>query len=221
MSAIIFASILSIIDLKVYADGTLIYVDPSKIVLDPATNGTIGTLFNVTVWVTGMDDMKTWQLKMSFNHSFINVTRWFEPTWNSDYVFHGKTTLPVPAPPDVRYEYVNETSGWVGVGSALFPAPSPGGGFTGDGLLCIIEFNVTATPPEGEIYTTTLYMNYPTDTFWIKAGDNNKRSFDAYNLGEVTIIPEFMAILLLIALITSTIAAATLSKKVVRKNKPM
>ncbi|MEM3627874.1 MAG: hypothetical protein QXE06_00725 [Candidatus Bathyarchaeia archaeon] len=217
ISAIIFASILSMTEFRVFA-ATSAYVSPDLIVLDPATNGTIGTLFNVTVWVTGVEDMKTWQVKMSFNHSMINITRWYEPTWDPDYVFYGKTTLPVPGPVNVRYEYVNETSGWIGVGSAIFPAPSPGNGFTGDGLLCILQFNVTASPPEGELYTTQLYINYPTDTFWIKAGESTKRAFDSYTPGTVTIIPEFIALIMLIGLVVSTVTV-TLSRKHVRKVK--
>ena len=185
------------------------------VVLDPAVNGTIGTPFNVTVWVTGVDDMKTWQIKMSYNHSIINVTRWYEPTWDTNYVFHGKTTLPVPGPSTVRYEYVNETSGWLGIGASLFPAPSPGGGFTGDGLLAIIEFNVTANP-SGENYTTELFVGYPSDTFWIKAGETEKRAFDTYTQGDVIIIPEFMALVLVTILAVAT-TAAVLSKKLYKK----
>jgi hypothetical protein len=212
ISAVIFASILTVTEFRAYA-ATSAYVDPAQIVLDPATNGTIGTLFNVTVWVNGVEDMKTWQVKMSFNHSMINITRWYEPTWDPNYVFYGKTTLPVPGPSNVRYEYVNETSGWLGVGSALFPAPSPGGGFTGNGLLCILQFNVTAAPPEGEVYTTELYINYPSDTFWIKAGESAKRAFDSYTPGTVTLIPEFIALIMLMGLVASTTTAAALARK--------
>lgn len=215
ISAIIFASILSIKEVR--AATTSAYVDPAEIVLDPATNGTIGTKFNVTVWVTGVDDMSTWQLKMSYNHSMINITRWFEPTWDANYVFYGKTTLPVPTPPGVRYQYVSPTEGWVGVGSALFPYPSPGGGFTGDGLMCILEFNVTATPPEGELYTTELKIDYPTDTFWMKVGETTKRSFDTYTPGEVIMIPEFIALIILVGLTASTTVAVALSRKHFRR----
>ncbi|MEM3627870.1 MAG: hypothetical protein QXJ11_06255 [Candidatus Bathyarchaeia archaeon] len=166
----------------VNAATTEIYVSPANIIYDTST-ATLGTRFNITVWVKGVEDMKTWQVEMHFNHSVINVTRWFEPTWNSSYVFYGKTTLPVPAPPKVSYGSVSPTEGWLGVGSALFPAPSPGGGFTGNGLLCIIEFEIKSLPGKFQEFTSILDLNYPGGTFWIKAGESAKRAFDVYTPG--------------------------------------
>jgi PKD repeat protein len=156
---------------------TDIYVDPSDYVFDASTTH-VGTLFNVTVRVKGVADMKTWQIKMWFNDTFVNATRWFEPK-DSTYVFYGKTTLPVPAPPRTAYG----RGGWVGMGSSLFPAPAVGEGFTGDGTLCKIEFNITAIPPPSQTYSCALNVtNYP-DTFWIKAGGSAKTSYDKYENG--------------------------------------
>jgi len=161
-----------------------IYVDPSDYIFDASTTP-VGTLFNVTVKVKDVEDMKTWQIKMYFNDSFINVTRWYEPKEDPNYVFYGKTTLPVPFPPDVAYG----PGGWCGVGASLFPSPSVGGGFTGSGILCIITFNITALPPADQTYSCTLNItNYP-DTFWIKAGESAKRRYDTYKNGYYEISP--------------------------------
>ncbi|MEM3627873.1 MAG: cohesin domain-containing protein [Candidatus Bathyarchaeia archaeon] len=161
-----------------------VYVDPPDYIYDASTTP-IGTLFNVTVKVKYVTDMKTWQVKMWFNDSFINVTRWYEPKWDSNYVFYGKTTLPVPAPPQVAYG----PGGWCGVGASLFPAPSPGEGFTGSGVLCIITFNITALPPPNKTYACLLNItNYP-DTFWIRAGETAKLRYDIYRNGYYEISP--------------------------------
>jgi len=200
--------------LQVYAHpATRAYVNPPKVVYD-MTNGTVGTLFNLTVRVEGVDDMKTWQVKVYFNDSIINVTRWYEPTWDPTYVFYGKGTLPVPAPPKVAYG----PGGWAGVGSALFPAPSePGGGFTGNGLLCIIQFNVTATPPEGQTYSCAFNITSPQETFWVKVGELVKRPFDTYNDGEYLFILELSPLMILSILMVTTILAMALARKRLRK----
>lgn len=165
---------------------TEVLVVPPTIAFDTST-ATIGTLFNVSVYVNNVDDMKTWQVKMSYNHSVINITRWFEPKDDATYVFYGKTTLPVPAPPTPTYGYVSPTEGWVGVGSALFPAPSPGEGFTGNGLLCILEFEVKTLPGKYERFTSDFDITYTGSTFWIKAGENTKLPFDIYTNGHYSI----------------------------------
>jgi hypothetical protein len=194
------------------SESTRIYLEPSDYLFDASTV-TIGTLFNVTVKVENVDDMKTWQVKMAFNDSIINVTRWYEPKLDPTYVFYGKGTLPIPWPPDVKYEHAGTNEGWVGVGVALFPAPSSGGGFTGNGLLCTIQFNVTKLPPAGENYTSAFDIEWPSDTFWIKAGETAKSSFGTYTGGNYLIIPEFSLIALSTLMIMLTIIAAIAKKR--------
>jgi hypothetical protein len=113
----------------------------------------------VTVKVSDVADLAAFEVKMYYDDCIINVTRWIEPTTDPDYVFYGKSTLPVPSPPEVDYRHVDPCNGSAHVGAALFPPPSPGTGFTGSGLLCIFEFNITAVPPEGETYSCTLNIN--------------------------------------------------------------
>jgi hypothetical protein len=199
----------------VYAQNGGVQVNPPQVVYD-STNGTIGTLFNLTVTVTGITDMKVWQVKMAFNVSMINVTRWYEPTTDTSYVFYGQSTLPVPAPPKTSYNIESGDIAYLGIGSALFPAPSPGGGFTGDGLLCILTFNITATPPPGQIYTCNFFINYPTGTFWIKTGESSKRAFDTYNGGQYWFIPELAPLMILATLAAATIVGVR-ARKHIRK----
>jgi PKD repeat protein len=166
----------------VYAQGTSIYLDPTNYIFDGAT-APVGTLFNVTVRVANMDDMKTWQMKIFFNDAMINVTRWYEPKNDPSYVFYGKTTLPVPAPPDVKYEHQDPDVGSAGVGVSLFPSPSSGGGFTGDGILCIFTFEILSLPLSGQVFSCDLTIDNPAYTFWIKAGESDKRAYDVYTNG--------------------------------------
>jgi len=153
---------------------TRIYMAPSKIVFDPS-NGTIGTLFNITMRVEDVKDLASFQICIVYNDTIINVTRWFEPTWDPEYVFKGKTTLPVPFPPQYIYEHIGSGNGSAMVGVALFPGPPPGGGFTGSGKLCIFEFKITAVPPPSKTYSCTLYIDRgsPYDTYLLDSIGND------------------------------------------------
>ena len=159
-----------------------VIITPSKAYLVPSnftfSSPVVGTLFNVTVKADNMNDLKTWQVKMGFDDSVINVTRWYEPKSDPTYVFYGKTTLPVPAPPKTSYG----PGGWVGVGVSLMPAPSPGGGFTGNGTLCILTFNITAAPLSGRAFSLIIsdQPSLPLHTYWIKVGETTVRPFDVY-----------------------------------------
>jgi hypothetical protein len=171
----------------VNAVSTEAYVSPTHVVFDTST-ASLGKRFNVTVWVgPNIEMMKAWQVKIGYNVSVINVTRWFEPTWNSSYVFYGMTTLPVPAPTKPSYGYVSSTEAWMGCGSALFPAPPVPGGFNGTGLLCIVEFEVKQLPGKFETLTSLFKIDYTGDTFWIKNGESSKRAFEIYTNGDYQI----------------------------------
>ena len=169
---------------EITAGSTEIYVDPPQKIFDAPTNGTIGTLFNLTVKVKNMDDMKAWQVVMYFNDSIINVTQWYEPKWDPSYVFYGKTTIAAPSPPTPKYTHISDGNASAGVGATMMPSPSPGGGFSGDGILCILTFNITATPPPGETYSCDLAIDAPKYTYWIKAGESAKTAYDVYTNGE-------------------------------------
>ena len=142
----------------VYASPARLYVDPPYIKFDLA-NGTIGTLFNVTVMAKDVTEQVIgFQVRMYFNDTIINVTRWYEPKWDTTYVFYGKTTLGVPAPPPVMYEHIEPDQGSATVGSALFPFPGQTP-FTGNGKLCIITFEIKKVPLKGETYSCDLNID--------------------------------------------------------------
>jgi hypothetical protein len=106
---------------------------------------------------------------MNYSDAIINVTRWFEPTWDTQYVFYGKGTMAVPSDqphPDggyylTTYIHTDPNEGKITIGTNRFPAPAPGGGFSGIGKLAIIEFNVTAVPAEPGKFSCILGIDNP------------------------------------------------------------
>jgi hypothetical protein len=145
---------------------TKIYTDPEEVALHKEST-TIGYLFNITFLVESVTDLATWQVTMYFNDSIINVTRWFEPTWDNEYVFYGKTTIagPTDSPhPDggyyiTNYNHTNPFVGRIIVSSNIGVFPPTSQTFNGTGKLAIVEFNVTALPSEGEIFSCAFRIN--------------------------------------------------------------
>jgi thermitase len=141
-------------DVTVYAspsNSSRIYFDPSEYIFDPATVS-IGSRFNVTLRISNVIDLGGWQIAMYYNDDIINVTRWFEPTWDPQYVFYGMTTTALPTPPEYAYEHWGPSNGSAMVTAMLFPPPPHQPSFAGSGKLCIFEFEIKAVPPEGERY---------------------------------------------------------------------
>jgi PKD repeat protein len=137
-------------NLVVAATNPEIYLDPSDNTF--TTAGTrVGDLFNVTVWVKDAPDFAAWQVHIEFDDTVISVTRWFEPTQDPQYVFNGRTTNAFPKPPDPGYVHKPTSLDFIEVAAQLFPPP-PAQGQTpgsGSGKLCIVEFNITTSPPTG------------------------------------------------------------------------
>jgi hypothetical protein len=133
-------------------DSTRLYMDPPeyRFFSDFAP---VGYRFNVTLRVADVADLFAWQTAIYFNGAFLRATRWFEPTWDPQYVFWSQTTVTASA----------TSANWIVTSAALLPGATQG--FNGSGTLCIIEFEITAVPQPGETYSSALLMNYPIDTF--------------------------------------------------------
>jgi len=140
---------------------TGVFLAPSNYIFP---NSTIGSHFNVTVCVANVVDLSAFQVKVFFDDSIINVTRWFEPTSDLEYVFRGKGTLVLPQPPGVSYTHHGPRNGSAMIGVSLLPPPPSQDSFNGSGILCIIEFSVSAVPIVGETSWCTLNINNP-DTY--------------------------------------------------------
>jgi len=142
---------------------TSIYLEPSHYTFDSSVVS-IGHKFNITVKADEVADLVAWEVRMYFNDSIINVTRWFEPTWDSEYVFYNATTFGAPIQPDCAYYHVGPDNGSLQVAAILLPLPPVQSSFSGSGMLCILEFTITAVPSEEETLSCLLNINNP-DTF--------------------------------------------------------
>jgi len=146
--------------------GQTIYIEPQKYIFD-INNATIGTKFNVTVWVSS--DSYPWNLMMFqvyiiFNHQYINVTTsngniraWPNQNlggrnWDSEYVFYGQGGGAIGSP---VYYYLDDSHGAIMLGDLLAgetSVPSPK-------KLACFEFEVKALPAEGETLSCTLNID--------------------------------------------------------------
>jgi len=149
--------------LHVQQTSTPVYLDPGSSVF--YTNQTsVGHLFNVTVWVENAPSMAAWSLFLGFNDSVLEVTRWFEPKNDPEYIFYGKTTYALPSPPEPFYRHNAPGNGSVQVAANLFPTPPTQQPSNGLGKLCMLEFNVTMLPPKDDALSSILNINN-TDTY--------------------------------------------------------
>lgn len=151
---------------KVSAAGTRIYLDPSNNVFD-ATTTSVGTRFNVTVMVENTPDAGAWEIYMEFNDTILRVTRWFEPTPDPQYIFAGKTTSALPAPPDPGYVHLSAGKGRLQVAASLFPTPPTQTPASGSGKVCILEFNITMVPTEPDSKLTSVLRLDTADTYFL------------------------------------------------------
>ena len=114
-------------DVTAYAtptNSTSIYFDSPSYVFDASTVA-VGDRFNVTLFVRNVEDFAAWQVRMYYDDSIINVTRWFEPTWDPQYVFSNESTLALPTPPDFSYIHWPNGNGSAQVGSMIWPLSNP------------------------------------------------------------------------------------------------
>lgn len=125
-----------------------IFLDPSEIVLN-ASEVSVGYRFNVTAWVSEVEDLFGYQVALYYDASVINVTNAWQPTWNSSYVFYGKTGVPLNAS-----EYF-DSWGLYFIGSSLLAGAES---FTGDGLLAVFEFEIVESPAAD--LTSDLIISY-------------------------------------------------------------
>ena len=147
-----------------------VYAQAPEIYLTPVANNfttntaTIGTTFNVTVWVRDAPPISAWQLYLEFNDNILSVTQWIEPTTDPQYIFNGSTTVRCPTPPDPNYLSLGPGIGRVLVAASLFPTPPIQPPRSGNGILCILTFNVTALPPESGSLSSALAID-ESDTY--------------------------------------------------------
>lgn len=124
-------------------NSTRVYLDPSDYIFSTATVS-VGYRFNVTVRVEEVTNLWCWQIKLYFSPSMLACITASIP---EDSPFN----FPIKPEP-----VIDNRSGYVMLGATqLGDAP----GINGSGKLCILEFEITAVPPEGEMYSCPLNIN--------------------------------------------------------------
>jgi len=201
-----------------------IHFKPSVYVFAPE-NASIGTLFNVSVWVSSDSypyNLMMWEVYLEYNQTLINVTTYYSDYWgetsvyawpNMDfgqrtfdpaYAFYGELGGMMTKP---EYIFINSEIGAVLLGDLLMSDKS----IDGEKLLCVIQFNITAEPPDGELWSA-LHINH-SDTYLY---DSNGQIEDVIiEDGEYLFIPEFGTLMALVGLTTSTITV--IAKKYLKK----
>lgn len=112
----------------------------SDFFFDTTTHG-LGDTFMTRVVVKGVVGVNLFQIMVGFDPSLLNVVSMTYTSDIGDYVYDGITT--VPTTPEI-----DNSIGYVLGGVACMG----GANFTGDGTLCMIQFEIMAEPPHlGEL----------------------------------------------------------------------
>lgn len=188
-----------------------VYLDPSQNVFPESTP--LGTKFNVTVNVTNVANLGAAQVHLEFDDTVLRVTRWFEPKNDPLYVFYGKGTQGQPdTENDTNYRHLTTGMGMAEIAVMIFPPAPPY--FTGSGKLCIFEFNITAGPPP-PVLTSVLTLHNSTNHgyTYLLDGDTVEEIPLTLDDGSYTFVPEFVPLLALSLLVTSTTIAVLLKRK--------
>jgi hypothetical protein len=168
--AIILASTCLLTVHSVHAAGTVSLIniaDGSNIFnfTSPAKN--VGDTFTVNITIANAVDVGTWQASISWNGTLITFVSISYP---SDEIFAGKS--PIRAPPTI-------TVGNAIVGAAAGPGST---GFTGNGRLAQLVFNITQAVGAGETVQTDLqFTGIPSDTFILDSQGTDITGSYAFN----------------------------------------
>jgi parallel beta-helix repeat protein len=122
-----------------------IYFDPPSYILSALVP--VGYKFNATIRVSDVENLAAWQVCMYYNTTILRVSRYFEPKWDPEYVFYGKSTF-----------FSRFAIGDLCVGACIIPATWENA-FSGSGKLVIIEFEILKVPGPGEAYSSILNID--------------------------------------------------------------
>jgi hypothetical protein len=186
-----------------------VYLNPSQNVFPETTP--LGTKFTVTIGIENVANLGAAQVHLEFDDTVLNVTRWFEPKDDPLYVFYGKNTLAQPdTENDTNYRHLTTGMGMAEIAVLDFdPAPY----FTGSGIICIFEFNITTGPPP-PVLTSVLTLHNSTmhGYTYLLDGDTEDEIPLTLEDGSYTFVPEFIPLLALSLLVASTTIAVLLKR---------
>lgn len=116
------------------------------------TSMTVGSRFNVTIWVDAANNVASWQVSLVFNYTLLNGTRAWVPSTDPAYIFYGLPTLSMP--PSLQ-------PGNVKVGEITLPVTKIS--FTSPRKLAVIELKILmSAPPQGKVFSDLIIDNADT-----------------------------------------------------------
>jgi hypothetical protein len=186
------------------------WVEPSSVAFGPS-NASVGTKFNVTVWLNMTEDIFAYQIGMLYNRTQLKCARAaFTSVSTSMYMLGHSTSAPPP---------VIDTS-FLGNGSILASESCLGSdNVTGphSGSLIWAEFQVLVVPTAGNLTSNFDISTKYSATTWVKDPDLAKIALSTLGNGSYTIIPEFEYMLILPIFLALTLLAIVMSKKIPKK----
>ena len=186
------------------------WVEPSSVAFD-ASNASVGTKFNVTVWLNMTENIFAYQIGMLYNRTQLKCTRAAFTAGTTSTYYSGHATS---APPPVI-----DTS-FLGNGSVLASESCLGeDNVTGphSGSLIWAELQVLVVPTAGNLTSNFDISTRYSATTWVKDPDLNKITISTLGNGNYTIIPEFEYMLILPIFLALTLLAIVMSKKIPKK----
>lgn len=159
--------------------------------------GQIGENATVTVKVTNVTDLFTWQVRLYFNSSILNCTS--ESAWlPTGHVFDNKSIVPVAAVVDS-----DDNGTYIDYGCTLIFL---GEEYTGNGTLCQINFTGMA---EG---SSALSFGASPSTTFLLDHEGVDITFGVTG-GEIIVIPEFPTLAIMSLLVTLTLVVTLIAKR--------
>ena len=188
------AIVCAVITLLFYSSMFIVHVsaapDTANIAIVPSTltvgeeEGVPTDPFLVNVTITDVSDMYSWQATIFYNNNTLNCTDVLFP---ADNVFYGKPNIPVKS---IEKDQIMCGSVLMGIVET----------FTGSGLLCQLNFTGIA---EG---TSDLEISSSTQETFLLDSAADDILYTVEN-GEIIVVPEFPAFLIVPLLVIATLAA--------------
>jgi hypothetical protein len=175
-------------------EANALWIDPPDMALNNIENE-IGDKFNMTLWLNLTTMCKGWQINLLYRKDILGVLRVGYTAGAKSEFFQNITTIPVSP----VFRSYNDTHEALLYGEAWIMGPARGPGY---GSLAWVEFNVTATPPPEEEFSTTIDISthYPFKTFALDENDEKitLATYDCHydfswippNLAILDVVPE-------------------------------
>jgi len=160
----------------------------------------LNQVFTINITVVGVTGVCSWQIELGFNSTVLKCT---EARIPEDNIFAGKTNVVDPI--------IDNVHGSVLHGFVFFPV-EPEDAFNGSGVLCQIDFNATSL---GEADLTFLGVEGYIDTFLLDF-DEDPIPFTISSVSSVTVVPEFLPLLIPVLFLSLTFVAFLFATKLRR-----